>query len=358
MKLNSFCSKRHSYTAIIIAVSILFFNCSELYISSWNCIEDGEHQCGQYGDIELLSKKSVDIVVVMDNSTKGQELNSQITSNLNRFLKCIEEVVDWQIGVVSSVEDKNSIDNLGQLIDLELKGEISIKKIISSDIKNYEMVFSDTISMESGCSYPPYCNNGNNKPLSAVKSFIHKEVYKDQFSSFLRNYASLAVIVISPSDEEDGMLSSSSTSAQDALASVYEHYDKDQFIGLTVTDSGTENDCIHTVRDTISKGVRTIETAATIYGLIMMNPLITILASILSGFFDYNPIEGSQPVEIVQFAKSAGGYAFDICKPSFGNSLAYSLLRKVEMEDRFPDDCKRFKQQRMDMEEMTYHLSK
>ncbi len=341
MRLNNFLITKQSRlaTLAIVAGCIFFFNCSELYMSSYNCVEDGTRDCRQNGDIGWLEKKSMDILITLDNSSDGQDLNSRVTSNLNQFLKCVE-AVDWKVGVIPGVKG-SSESSLGVLVNTEVSGQISTQKFITSDTANYEQVFSDTVSLKSGCSFPPYCSDGAIKPLSAVKSFMHRQAGRE--GSFLREGSAFAVIVISSKDESSGMFSSDITDAQGALASVYEHYTEDNFIGLVVTGSNTRDDCVDQSSGFISNGVKYVGKAGGLYGAVTMNPLVVLASYLLVDFSNATSIVDQSPTELISFAKGSGGYVFDICKPSFGKVLAFSLLRKLEKESHFPEECKQFK---------------
>ena len=333
---------------VITVVSVFFFNCSDIYLASWNCIEDGDQRCEQYGDVGWLDNKPSDVLIILDNSPKGQELNPHVTSNLGQLLKCMRPA-DWRVGVVSDVAKGASADTLGELINLEMDGEISVRKFITPEMKKHRAVFSDTISLKSGCSFPPYCSEGSRRPLSAIKGFMQKqEIKKTRENRFLRGYASLVIIVVSVSDEKKGIVSDSGTDAQAALASVYEKYDKDEFVGLVVTDAGNTDDCITTAGDFVSKGADGISKVGTIYGLGGLygvwsaHPLLVIGSQLLSGFTQKSIEGASTSGELMKFARDSGGYAFDICKPDFGAALAYSVLQKIDMQRQFPDECKKF----------------
>lgn len=319
---------------------VFFFNCTPLYFSSSNCVEDETHKCKQYGDVGWLAKKSMDVLITLDNSSEGQDLNPQIASSLNQFLKCIE-AIDYRVGVISGVADSSSEGALGHLINTEVSGQVSTKKFVSADTEDYKKVFSDTIALKSGCSYPPYCRSGSRKPLSAVKFFMKKEGGKNEYDSFLRGYAPLAVIVITTAGEKKGMFSKDSITAQEALASIHEHYREGQFIGSVVTDYGKKDDCIDDgFGNFISKGIGSIATVGGLYSMSIVNPWGILAYSLLLDVSKSVSVSDQSMIELVKFAKNAGGYVFDICKPSFGKGLAYSLLKKLEMEKRFPDECK------------------
>ncbi|MDE0119609.1 MAG: hypothetical protein OXM55_06345 [Bdellovibrionales bacterium] len=350
MKWNNFYSigRRCGSIFITTIIGVCFFNCSDIYLSSWNCIEEGDHKCEQYGDIDLLNNKPSDVLIVLDNSPKGQEFNPQITSNLNQFLKCVKSA-DWRAGVISGVDGDTSTNTLGELINLEINGETSVKKFITPNIKNYETIFSDTVSLKSGCSAPPYCHEGKPKPLSAIRGFMEKHsAIKSRGDSFLRGYASLAIVIISTSKDEEGTFSDSGTDAQTALASVYGKYDKDEFISLVVTDSGNKNDCITTTGDVVSRGVEGVSKVGSIYGLgglygfWSVEPTLAIGSQLLHAFTQKRIDEASESNELINFARHSGGYIFDICEPVFGTALAYSVLENIGMEKQLPEECRNF----------------
>jgi len=326
----------------VVFISCCFFNCSDLYISSWSCIDSNSSECKRSGHTDYLIQKPVDVVVVLDNSPRAQKMNNQVTQNLNQFLQCIYSV-DWRVGVVSNMKDSNHAEPLGHLVNIEWGGEISTHKFINPQMEDYKQIFSETVSLDSGCYYPPYCNKNKPKPLSSIKSFMQIEGHKKKSdTSFLRDYAHLAIIVISTYDETNkGFSSSNMTYSKDALASIYSHYGKDEFIGLVVTDSGEKNNCIHTIEDTLSDGVDFISRLGAVYGVVSMDPIALIGSQLLSDVSSRSSLTNSRAKELIQFAKDAGGSVFDICKPSYGHALAYKMLEKMEMEHKFPSECKK-----------------
>ena len=343
MNTSNLSSKRHSCMVIltILSASLFFFNCSELYLSSWSCVETEGHQCKRTGDTSWLIKKPLDVLVVMDNSSKGKKLNSQITANLNQFVRCIEPV-DWRLGIISGVEDEdNSSTALGHLMNIEVNGEISTEKFISVNTIGYQKILSDTVSLRSGCDYPPYCNKGSHKPLSAVKAFMEMEAVKGGANTaFLRDYAPLTIIFVSSSDEETGMFSSSGTSPEMALSSVYNHYSENKFMALTAVKPGNKDNCLTTFGDTTHNGMEHLTTAGEIYGMVTLNPVVVFGSSLLSDISE-SVFTDKPPEELVNFAKSSGGYAFNICKPAFGKAMAYSVLKKNEYRRSFSRKMRR-----------------
>ena len=332
----------NKYRCIIaILVSLFLFNCSELYLSAWNCTEGDGRQCDQAGDVGWLIKKSLDILIVMDTSPEGQELNPLITNNLGQLLACIEPAVDWRIGIISGVEDE-SFPQLGQLTSLEIEGQVSTQTVIHPRMKSYRQVFSDTVSLKSGCPYPPYCIDGSIKPLSAVAAFMKQRLKRGD--PFLREYASFAAIVISPSDEKKQ--SSAFTPAQVALREVYTRYEENEFIGLVVTDSGNINDCVTSSVDYVSDGLDYIQKAGSLYAagsvfgfFTPISPLALLGITLLPEFARGQLVADKTLMELMKFARDTNGHVFDICKPHYGRALAYSILKKMNMENRFPKEC-------------------
>ena len=299
-------------------------------------MEDGDRRCVQYGNVDLLNKTPVDMLIVMDNSAKGRDLNAQITNNLTRFLTCMEPV-DWRVGVVRGMEKDSSGRVLGSLMSLEIDGQASSKSFVSPRTKNYQKVFFDTISTDSGCAHPPYCGQGDHKPLGAVKSFMAGGGRQ----ALLRGYGSFVVIVVSSLDEEEGGGLFSGTDAvdsQEVMSAVYNSYSRDQFMGLTVTDAGKVDDCIKTAGDFMSDGADFLGKVGTGIGIVTGNLWLMFGSQLASDSVKSGQVNRTESA-LKQFAQSTGGYVFDICKPNFGPALAYGILKKLNMENRFPREC-------------------
>ena len=214
-------------------------------MNNWNCVETDGHECGQSGNISWLNKKPVDVLVVMDTSARARKLNTSIASNLNQFLTCVQPL-DWRIGVVSSMDKTGSHYETGELMNVEDVESHSSRFFVDTKVKNYQEIFSKTVSFSTGCSNPPYCGKGSSKPLTAVQAFMEKEDESTKKNRFLRGYADLAVILVSTKDEKKKIFSQT-TPSQSALSAVYKKYSEDDIIGFTVTDSGTRKACVKTM---------------------------------------------------------------------------------------------------------------
>ena len=128
------CKLWASGLAVVLACT-LFFNCSEIRLyPSWNCIEEGDHKCEQYGDIKTLHKKPKDILIVMDTSEKGQELNPQIAASLKHFVTCIKPA-DWRVGIITGTEEDSSSLILGTLMNIETEEAHFKQKFITRETK-------------------------------------------------------------------------------------------------------------------------------------------------------------------------------------------------------------------------------
>ena len=322
---------------LLIGTGLLFFNCSDLYMNDWDCVEANGRECGQNGNINWLNKKPVDVLVVMDTSARARKLNTSIASNLNQFLTCVQPL-DWRIGVVSGMDKTGSNYKTGELMNIE--GAESRRFFVNTKVKNYQEAFSKTVSFSTGCSNPPYCGKGSLKPLTAVQAFMEKEEQTPDKNRFLRSYADLAVILISTKDEKKKIFSQTSPS-EAALSAVYKKYSEDDIIGFTVTDSGGKKACVKTMGNTMWKGANTIGRGGMAYGMLAFNPVVFLGSQLVKDFSEKQPMKNTEKRQIVQFAKITGGYAFDICKPHFGTAIAYSLLKKTGLEESFADECKK-----------------
>ena len=331
-----------------------FFSCSELYFSAYEC--EGEeclHSTAPRGNTDLLFKPPVDILIVKDNTSKMRPLNPSLTMSLNSFLKCMEPA-DWRMGmIVSGSPKKNQAHKLstGQLLKWEHSGRLLPQRALSARTPHYPEVFSDTVSLASGCHLPPYCGKGDPRPLTALKTFASPGRQGSR-RRFLRERVPLVSIIISSSDEDYASLSQR-TQAEETLSAIqrlshfYMH--RDHFMNITVTASGTANDCISTPQDYVEKGLGALSMAGTLYAMVQVEPLVFLGSVLLSGLasrFSRGGIQQRQKhkepekrVAIADLAQSTGGYLMDLCNPDFGKALAFATLQHIQKEDLFSKEC-------------------
>ncbi len=335
------------------------FNCAELHFSSWHDCSDKEYKDSEYcehkGDTDLLIKKPVDVLFVLGNSEKLRKKNILITSNLKKFLKCLEPS-DWQVGFIASSD--NELSEKGELMPLEFQGQLSNHRFLNADTEDYSILFSHSVSTSSGCNLPPYCAEDPPKPLDVIRAFMshhHSEAHK----AFLRKKASLAIISVSLAaeedevDEKDKNKEDGITTAEETLSSVQTGYsgDMDQFIYFTVTAPGTSDDCIETVGDRVSKGIQATANLGTELGLMMSNPLVligsTIFGAVTAGFNnDEDEIKKTKSLQMSRLTTMTGGRVLNLCHPAFGQALAYSVLEHIGMEERISSDCQTLKKEK------------
>ena len=332
---------------------LVFFNCAKISVTN-QCIDDGSELCrDKQGKVQLLARKPVDILIVLDNSRKGQKLNPQITDNLNQFVQCIEPL-DWRVGIIPGVKHKDHA--MGKLMVMEHSALLENKpstledkktqhlaepagplKFISPDRENYKQIFADTVSLSSGCDKPPFCYKGKRRPLSALQAFMQNTEEK---KLFLRESADLAVVVVSSSDEKRGFFSGPGVSSQEVLSSISLDYSSDKWTALSVTDAGQAGDCIKTVGDFKRTSMGFLSKAGNIVGMVTFQPLVLLGSAVLS--YQADKAHQSNTSSLFEFAKGGGGQTFDICKPFFGRAVAYSVLQSVDRESQFPEPCKQF----------------
>ena len=327
---------------LMLLCPFFLFNCAELYFASLDCLdEDGESSgfCRQMGDTDLLVRQPADILFVLNHSEEMRELNDTVSDNLKRFLKCMKPT-DWQVGFISTVN--NDAAYVGELMPLELNGQLSTKRFIRSDMENYETLFDQSVSLHSGCHLPPYCKGESVTSMNAIKAFMDNPNNQDMF---FRKETPLTMIVISSFDDSDA------SSAESALSAVHRGYSgyADHFMSLTVTAPGTEDDCIKTVKDNLTGGLQTVSRIATGIGFMSYNPLVimgaTLFGVLTSMGFNSDPEEIKKDIrnmEIVRFTTMTGGRVLNICHPKLGEAIAFSILERIGMEDRVSDDCKDF----------------
>ena len=329
MKQNPF--RLYKYVVIGLLLALAFFNCSKITVVS-QCVEDENGIClKRQGNTQLLSKKSVDILLVLDNSPLGQKLSPQITDNLNQMVQCIEPL-DWQIGIIYGTQNKKT--PMGKLLTIK-QGDTA--KFISPDMPHYKQAFQHTVSLTSSCDKLASCpKKGKQKPLSALQAFMQNTEEK---ALFLRESATLAVVLVSSSDEKKRLFSRPEVSPQEVLSSISLDYSSDQWIAHAVTSAGQKDDCIKTATDFVQKGAGFVAKMGQVVGIITVNPLIILGSSVLKYQAD-KPRPRAK--KLSQFVSGGGGQIFDICKPFFGRAVAYSILKSVNRESQFPKSCQQF----------------
>ena len=329
----------------LLCMGAFVFSCSDLSFSDRSmdqlCLEENGEPCKYQGDTTWLEEKSVDILISLDNTALGQELNPKISSNLNEFLKCVAPA-DWRVGFLPGAQKPKPPSKLGELIPLEIAQKTSKQKIITPDMPESARVFEDTVSLRSGCSYPPFCAEGQPAPLQTIKAFMNK---KQEKARFLRPNVPLVLIVVSLSGEDSPSSAVSSQSAQSLLTQLSAKYSAKDLLAITVTNTGQEDDCVHSNSNFLSDGMGYVAKAGQAVGLVTVMPELILASALLSLLADEVKKEPKTPehsMELARFAKRAGGGALNVCKDTFGRALAFSVLKHLNMENRFPDECKKF----------------
>lgn len=327
----------------MLLCTLFLFNCSELYFSSLYCSNEDEVNgiCERHGNAELLMDQLVDVLFVMSQSEEMQDLNPQISNSLRRFLKCMYPS-KWQVGFIATVNSDSVL--AGELMPLEHNGQLSTKHFIHSDMKDYEDLFNQSVSLNSGCELPPFCNKeGSATTLHSIKTFMENSNNRD---IFFRKDTPLNMVVISPSVEKANQVPAES--ALSAVQAVYPDF-ADRFNSLTITAPGTKDDCIKTIKDSLSGGAKTISGVATAVGFASANPLVILGASLFNVITSMHFVDSEdatkqniQNREAVRFSTLTGGRVLNICHPRLGEAIAFSILENIGMEDRISEECKDF----------------
>ena len=340
---------------LVIGALFLFFSCAELHFSALTCLDDeeGDNPACHNGDTDLLVKKPVDVLFVMNNSEKMQKLNVPVTANLNRFLDCIKPA-DWQVGFISPVHKETA--RMGALMPLEDGGQLSSQKTIQADTADYKTLFNHSVSLSSGCDLPPYCEEEHTPPLTVLKTFMDSPE-----QNFMREDTPLAVVFISlaedEQDAEDEEDQENKATAEDTLSSIQTGYSGpiEKFVHFTITDPGTYEDCVNMTGDAlaggVSKGANKLAGLGTAFGLMTANPLVLIGASLFGAVVnagldtEETALANTKNLEISRLASLTGGRVLNLCHPAFGQALAYSVLEHIKMKDRLPPACKQIERE-------------
>ena len=145
----------------------------------------------------LHRKKKVDILFVVDNSGSMEEEQKKISQRLTNFISQLKDI-DWHLGITTtSASDNFSNKNWsnGQLVPL---GQNHYLTSSMSPWIVEDLFFRNITRNESGSDH----ENGIYATYKTIERYLSPKTYVDyQIRSFLRQDASLAVIVISDEDE-------------------------------------------------------------------------------------------------------------------------------------------------------------
>ena len=311
----------------------LVFSCSKLHFSPWYCENDSH--CEHYGSADLLFKEPLDLLIVLDNREKMKTLNSWITVNMNQMLQCIHPI-DWKAGFISAVNRKESF---GHLMSMEADRLLSSKKYLTQQENNYAQIFHDSLSIQSGCSSPPYCYKGKLQPLGAVEAFMKNTRQKNLF---LREQSPLSVIFISSSGKQKkSMFSAKPAGGKELMAAVmqnsYYTQKPNHFMSFAVLPLEGSRDCA--AENILVKGAEGLSHLGSAYGWAVMDPLALITTAVIKNAVKKFK-DRRKSLEIAQFARQSGGQALNLCSPHFGKALAYMLFQQLSLEEKFPKECR------------------
>ena len=166
--------KIYVFSVFLLLIFIgLGLSCSDLHFNESNCVRNSEGQCRDPDDIAFLHKEPMDLLIVLDNSYKAQELNPHITTNLNQFLQCIKPI-DWKVGLISGVYNGSKKESFGQLMRLKVNGSLSLQNSLDQHRDHYSSIFNDTISLKSDCSTSSFCQRWNTSAFKRCQSLYGK----------------------------------------------------------------------------------------------------------------------------------------------------------------------------------------
>lgn len=142
------------------------------------------------------SDKSVDVLVVVDNSSSMEEEQVKMSERLNSFVSSLNGV-DWQIGITTTDISGGQFSTNGNLVNLDGASGY----ILTPKTTNYEEVFKNTITRDEtiDCVINGACPSTLEQPLAATILAVNKKDTDNR--GFFREGSDLAVIVLSDEDE-------------------------------------------------------------------------------------------------------------------------------------------------------------
>ncbi len=164
-------------------------------------------------------RKAVDILVVADVSGSMHHRLYDLGRSLSDLLSAILDY-DAQIAfttadhgdhghTAASSQDQwqeqiaNPSPAFGRLMFLEDSGRILKRRVLTTDISNYESIFFHTVSHYPvmDCDLPPGCHGSLEQPLRALKSAIERARFDNQ--DFFRPHADFVSLIITNEGERD-----------------------------------------------------------------------------------------------------------------------------------------------------------
>jgi hypothetical protein len=142
------------------------------------------------------SDKSVDVLVVVDNSYSMEVEQQKLGERLDRFVSSLQGV-DWQIGITTTDASSGNYGIQGSLLPLEgAPGQI-----LTPSTANYEQVFLNTITREEtiNCAAEQDCPSSDEQALTAIMLAIDKS--ETDNAGMFREGADLAIIILTDEDE-------------------------------------------------------------------------------------------------------------------------------------------------------------
>ena len=205
--------------------------------------------------------KKADIVVVVDTSDSMRDFLRNVGSSFSGFIPTLAESVDYRIFFTNADHGQNGLFLFngyalnGKAMPLEYKGGV-VQNItyLSKRVRDHERIFLDTLRVHgareftyetprgsvvlnkdktvSRCHLPPYCGSWNEQPLKSLKSALVKN------KEYFRPSADVVAIVISDSDEGQGLKSIKRTTAQDVVSAFNQAHKNKKllFYGILMLD--------------------------------------------------------------------------------------------------------------------------
>ena len=142
-------------------------------------------------DVNASSNK-VDVLVVVDNSGSMSVEQSSMASRFGSFINKLNGL-DWQVGIVTTDVQSDSINKDGRLINFN---RVSRNVITSSDpMATAQTAFSETVQRPQGEG------SGNEQGVKATYRALERAQNGGSNVGLIRDGAALSVILVSDADE-------------------------------------------------------------------------------------------------------------------------------------------------------------
>lgn len=208
-------------------------------------------------DINEVSSKTVDILMVIDNSGSMAFEQKNMADRFDAFIDQLQGL-DWRVAIITTDVSKNEALRDGRLIAFDgLKGKTFVDS--SMNINDVKVTFANTIQR-------PETGSGYEQGVKATYRAIERSQSSDPVNlankSFFRSSAALSIILVSDADETPKGYSTIKNDPRQLLAKIKTIWPQKSVSFHSIVVKSEDNTCL-SVNENESYG-KTYELAASL----------------------------------------------------------------------------------------------